>query len=46
MFPLPASKQLGRTRANPGPRTVSLDLAGHFKHPLSPDFDQFLSHRR
>src|SRR5208282_20755 len=32
MFPIPASKQLG---ANPGPRTVSLDLPGLFKHPLS-----------
>ena len=34
-FPIPASKQPGRTRANPGPRTVSLDLPGLFKHPLS-----------
>ena len=30
-FPIPASKQL----ANPLPRTVSLDLPGLFKHPLS-----------
>src|SRR5258708_12620334 len=31
-FPIPASKQSG---ANPGPRTVSLDLPGLFKHPLT-----------
>ena len=31
MFPIPASKQLGRTLV----RTVSLDLPGLFKHPLS-----------
>jgi len=32
IFPIPASKQLG---ANPGPRTVSLDLPGLFKHALT-----------
>src|SRR5260370_25931970 len=31
-FPIPASKQLGRTL---GPRIVSLDLPGLFKHPLT-----------
>ena len=31
-FPIPASKQLGRTLV----RAVSLDLPGLFKHPLSP----------